>query len=53
MAGVMGERGSAEQQEDQDNPHHDRLPFLSKGLRLLRGLGAIFQIDVHRIKART
>jgi len=43
MAGVMGERGSAEQQEDQDNPHHDRLPL--KRLRLLRGLGAIFQIE--------
>src|SRR5258708_35802644 len=27
MARVMCERGRAEQQEDQDNPYHDRLPF--------------------------
>src|SRR6266403_6279549 len=30
MAGVMGERGRAEQQKDQNNPHHDRLPFSQK-----------------------
>src|SRR5882762_2557710 len=26
MAGVMGERGGAEQQKDQNNPHHHRRP---------------------------
>jgi hypothetical protein len=31
MAGVMGERGRAEQQEDQDNPHH-RASLLSFSL---------------------
>jgi hypothetical protein len=51
MAGVMGDRGSAEQQEDQNNPHYDRLPPSLKAT-LLRG-GTIFRIDVHRIKART
>src|SRR6476660_8355346 len=27
MAGIVGTRGRAEQQKDQNNPHHDRLPF--------------------------
>ena len=53
MAGVMGERGSAEQQEDQDNPHHDRLPFLSKGYAFCAGPAPFFRSNVHRIKART
>ena len=34
MAGIVGERASAEQQEDQNNPHHDRLP---QKATLLRG----------------
>ena len=38
----MGERGRAEQQKDQNNPHHDRLPFSQK-LRFPRG-GTIFRI---------
>src|ERR1700756_2263306 len=29
-AGVMGERGRAKQQENQDNSHHDRLPSSQK-----------------------
>jgi hypothetical protein len=26
MAGIVGERGRAKQQKDQDNPHHHRRP---------------------------
>jgi len=49
----MGERRSAEQEKDQNNPHHDRLPLLSKAT-LLRG-GTIFRIMFTglRRKART
>ena len=51
MAGIVGERGRAKQQQkDQDNPHHP--PFLSKAA-LLPGLGAHFPHDVHGIRART
>jgi hypothetical protein len=40
MVGIVGERGRAKQQKDQDNPH--RPPFLSKAT-LLRGRGTIFR----------
>jgi hypothetical protein len=33
MAGIMGERGRTEQQEDQDNPHHHRRPRLTPFLK--------------------
>ena len=52
-AGVMGERGRAEQQEDQDNPHHHRGPTPFSQRLHSRGSGTIFRIDVDRIRART
>src|SRR6266481_7838376 len=42
-AGVMGERGRAEQQEDQDNPHHHRGPTpFSQRLRFCAAAAAFF-----------